>query len=155
MLKSGPPSRILVIDSNVAIWSVLPNLQDTGVDTLNRIVDWHRENVSLVAPAIWLVEATSAIRRQIFTGNISEGVGETAVSDLFTLDIEAIEIDEALCKSALAWARLLGQSKAYDSFYLAVAHRLGAELWTADKRLLHAAQAARLAWVRWIGETGE
>lgn len=37
---------------------------------------------------------------------------------------------------------------------LALAERLGAELWTADGRLVWEAQQAGVTWVRWVREEG-
>jgi hypothetical protein len=46
----------------------------------------------------------------------------------------------------------LGQSKAYDAFYLALAERLKAEFWTADQRLANGARQLGANWAHWIGE---
>jgi predicted nucleic acid-binding protein len=77
-----------------------------------------------------------------------------AVEDLFALEIETAPLDAPLSRSALAWAERLGQSRAYDGFYLALAEGLGAEVWTADRRLANGAQKVGAAWVHWIGDTG-
>ena len=42
--------------------------------------------------------------------------------------------------------------KAYDGSYLAVAESLGAELWTADNRLVESLDDDSLEWIHWIGE---
>jgi predicted nucleic acid-binding protein len=60
--------------------------------------------------------------------------------------------DSQLNREALVWARRIGQNKAYDAHYLALAMREDAVLWTADKRLVNATQAAGLTWVHWIGD---
>jgi predicted nucleic acid-binding protein len=49
-------------------------------------------------------------------------------------------------------AAQIGQSKAYDAQYLALAARENAPLWTADRRLANAARGAGLDWVHWIGD---
>ena len=59
----------------------------------------------------------------------------------------------ARCQSALRWAARLNQARAYDAFHLALAEELGAEFWTADRRLANAAQRAGATWAHWIGET--
>ena len=61
----------------------------------------------------------------------------------------------AHCRAAYAWAERLGQSRAYDAQYLAVAEQEGLELWTADRRLVRNAEQAGVRWVRRIGEVGE
>jgi predicted nucleic acid-binding protein len=49
---------------------------------------------------------------------------------------------------AFDWTLRLRRVAAYDSFYLALAQRLGCELWTFDRRLANAAAAP---WVRYMG----
>lgn len=56
-----------------------------------------------------------------------------------------------MCHSAFDWAEKLGQSKAYDSFYLALAETLRAPLWTADRRLANAARQIGISWVHAVG----
>jgi predicted nucleic acid-binding protein len=73
-------------------------------------------------------------------------------------DVQVIPSDLGLCESAFKWAERLGHSKAYDSFYLALAEWLSAErqvlveLWTADERLVNRARQVGAPWVRWVGE---
>lgn len=75
-----------------------------------------------------------------------------AVKDLFRLGIEILPSDLELCQLALSWAGRLGQSRAYDSYYLALAERLGTELWTGDQRLVNAARQLGLSWVHGLNE---
>jgi predicted nucleic acid-binding protein len=76
------------------------------------------------------------------------------VEDAFRLGVEVVASDLDLCKHALAWAERLGQSKAYDGFYLAAAERYGAELWTVDGRLLNRARQLGVSWVKSLSTTG-
>jgi len=96
---------------------------------------------------LWLAEVVSAIRRIAHLGMISAEEGLAAIEDLFALEVEVIALDAPLCRAAFAWAGRLGQSKAYDSFYLALAEQLEAELWTADERLANSARQAGVSWV--------
>ena len=50
--------------------------------------------------------------------------------------------------STLSWGKRLAQSKAYDSFYLALAERMGEDLWTGDRRLFNRAQQLGVGWVK-------
>ena len=59
--------------------------------------------------------------------------------------------DDELVRKALAWTLRLGRAAAYDSFYLALADRLGCDLWSADWYL---ARAVDVAWVRVVGAPG-
>lgn len=55
--------------------------------------------------------------------------------------------DADLRRRALKLAEALSLPATYDAHYLALAERLGAEFWTADRCLAQAAQKA-LPWVR-------
>ena len=55
------------------------------------------------------------------------------------------------CWAAYAWAERLGQSRAYDGFYLAVAEELGETFVTDHRRLPNGAQQLGLPWMQWVG----
>lgn len=55
-----------------------------------------------------------------------------------------------IISDALAFTQLHGLRAVYDSIYVVLARQLGADLWTADTRLLNALGGAA-PWVRWIG----
>jgi predicted nucleic acid-binding protein len=141
-----------VIDSNVGIWTVLPVLQAKDVDAPGRVLTWLRQGVTLVAPVWWVVECVSGIRMSLYAKRISAEQAYTSIDDLFLLEVETQPLDISLCKAALEWAGRLQQARAYDAFYIALAERLQAEFWTADKRLVNAAQQLGVNWVHWIGE---
>lgn len=153
MSKTSSGSRGLVIDANVAIWTVLPVLANADVDALGRFSSWQHTGARLVAPALWLAECTSAIRRGVYAKAITHARGLVALSDLFALEVDIVPMDEDQCMSAFEWAGRLGQARAYDGFYMALAEQLGMEFWTADTRLANAAQQAGATWVHWVGES--
>ncbi|MCB0135046.1 MAG: type II toxin-antitoxin system VapC family toxin, partial [Caldilineaceae bacterium] len=62
--------------------------------------------------------------------------------------IALISPDDELVRQAYAWTLRLKRAAAYDSFYLALAQRLGCELWTVDHKLFKAVGAP---WVRYVG----
>ena len=143
-----PPA--IAVDANFAIRAILPMEGKSGI--LEHFVSWHQSRSKIYAPDILLPEAVSVIQRGIFDHWITEAEGQIAIEDLFRLGIELVPSDVELCQAAMAWASRLRQSKANDGFYLAVAERKGAELWTADERLRNQAQQLGLSWVRWIEE---
>jgi predicted nucleic acid-binding protein len=139
--------RSLVIDASLAVRVILP-IFEQDLDILNQLVEWRQDRVQLFAPEIWLPEVVSVVRQAIYAHILSEEEGRVAVEDAFRLDVEVLHSDEALCKRALAWAERLAQSKAYDSFYLALAERMGGDLWTGDRRLFNRAQQLGIGWVK-------
>jgi len=149
MRRSSGRSQI-VLDASFAISVILPEL--AGVDAAPRLADWRRQGRRLIAPMLWLGECVSAIRRRVYNRAISLEEGQGALEDLFALRVEAIPMGPELCQSALAWAERLGQARAYDAFYLALAEQFRTDLWTADRRLGNAAQQLGLDWVRRTGE---
>jgi predicted nucleic acid-binding protein len=141
----------LVIDASIAVWAVIPTV--APLDTLNLIGGWRRRGVRLISPSLFLAESTSAIRRLVHGGILSEEEGTTALTDLLDLDIDIVQEIGEHCRSAFRWAERLDQSKAYDGFYLAIAEYVDSELWTADERLAHSARDKNINWVHWAGET--
>lgn len=149
MRSSSTRSATIVIDASLAVWAVLPLF--ATVDVVDRFADWRQRGCRLVAPAHWPAECTSAIRRAVHARAISDDQGHRALGDLMRLEVEVMPADEPLCRAALEWAARLGQARAYDGFYCALADELQGELWTADQRLARTAQQAGATWTHWVG----
>lgn len=150
MQNSGVVSSTIVVDANVAIWALVPTV--APVDTLDRFVAWRRAGAEIVAPSLWLAECTSAFRRLVHAGLITPLEGRIAIGDLANMDVRTIPLSHAHCRTAFDWAEQLGQSRAYDGFYLAVADALEATLVTGDRRLANSGVQLGLSWVQWIGD---
>ncbi len=139
----------LVIDANVAVRSIL-----SETDSLKAF--WEKvdqENLTPCAPRLWMSETTSAIRFLLSQKELTPDDAEDALRTIHGLRVEIINEDEELSLRALELAGKLGQSKAYDAFYLALAEKLVAEFWTADERLYNRCRKdLKLSWVHWIGE---
>jgi predicted nucleic acid-binding protein len=143
------PSKI-VVDASVAIWTLLPAM--APIDTVSRLVTWRQADAELHAPSLWLAECASAIRWYVHTGMITPNEGLTAIDDLIALDVDITPMTHSHYRTAYAWAERLGQSRAYDGFYLALAEELGAPFFTGDRHLTNGAQHLGLSWVQWIGD---
>jgi predicted nucleic acid-binding protein len=141
----------IVIDANIAVRAILPI--EGKSDVLECMTSWHRSRSKILAPELLVAETVSVIRRGIFDRWITEEEGQVAIEDLYRLGVEIVPSDTGISQAALVWAGRLGQSKAYDGFYLAVAERQGAELWTADEKLVNRGKQLNLPWIRWIDET--
>lgn len=140
----------IVVDANLAVGAAIP--QPETLQTTVIFSYWQRNGERLIAPYLLEYEVTSALRRAITIGIFDRGAAERAISVILSLGIGLIAPSPELDKSAIRLAAQIGQSKAYDSQYLALAAREGAPLWTADRRLAHAARDAGLDWVNWIGD---
>ena len=142
------PRSTIVVDANLAVWAIVPVA--APVDAIGLFADWHRQGLRVVAPALWLAECASAVRRGVYAGALSEEEGRTALEDLFALEVETLPLTLQQTRSAFEWAARLGQAQVYDGFYLALAQELGAELWTGDRRLAHGAQQVGAGWVHGV-----
>ena len=133
-----------VIDANIAVNTALDI-----TDKLERF--WERvdkEQITPCAPRLWLSETTSALRFLLSRKEITSDEAEQALRTIHGLRVEILNEDEELSLRALQLAGKLGQSKAYDAFYLALAEKLAAEFWTADERLANRCQRdLKLSWV--------
>lgn len=145
MKRSSVRSRPIVVDASFAVAAVLPNPRQEAA--LRCFSDWYQEGRRLLAPSLWRAEAVSAIRLQVYSQTLTNEEGRHALEDLFDLGIEIVPTPPALCFQALEWAERLGQARAYDAFYLALAEHENATLWTADRRLANRAAQLALDWI--------
>ncbi len=70
---------------------------------------------------------------------------------MLALRVELFPLTPDQARAAVAWAARLGQRRAYDGFYLALAEEVGAELWSADLRLVASVRQAGTPWVQAAG----
>ena len=137
--------KAVVIDASLALACVLP-LPYSG-QALVHLQAFSVNHDTLYAPLLWEYEVVSGLRKAVFAGMLrADDVTRTWI-ELETLGVQRVALDLLLHRDALHWAGVLGQVVAYDAQYLAVASRLGAELWTADKRLSVRAREQGVTWV--------
>jgi predicted nucleic acid-binding protein len=153
MANSSPVHSAVAVDASYLVRLLLPWEQNTSL--LDRFTKWRQDRVDICAPDLLVAEVTSVILQAVYRRWITETEGQVAIKDLFRLDVRMIPSDQGLCSSALAWASRLGQSKAYDGVYLALAERVAGELWTANERLVKAVTQIGLSWVHWATEQPE
>jgi len=138
-----------VVDANIVVNTVMSM-------TDNLKLFWERvdqEQITPCAPRLWVSEVTSTVRFLVSQKEISSDEAEEVLRTMHGLRVEIINEDEELSLRALELAGKLGQSKAYDAFYLALAEKLVVEFWTADERLFNRCRKdLKLSWVHWIGE---
>jgi predicted nucleic acid-binding protein len=138
-----------VVDANLAVNTAL-NLSEKLERFWKHI---NQEQITPCAPRLWMSETTSAVRAYLARKQINAEEAEQALHTIHALRVEIIDEDKALCQRAFELAGMLGQSKTYDAFYLAVAEKMDAEFWTADERLRNRCRDdLGLEWVHWIEE---
>jgi len=140
----------IVIDANVGVHTVLDTSLNDQIDAAWEF--WSSQRATLYVPGLWLNEVTSVIHRVHMLGEISEEKAIDSMSTVLSLDLEIIRETEEWCLSAFEWASRLGQYAAYDGFYLALSEDLGAELWSADQRLVNRSNQVGVTWTHSIRE---
>lgn len=140
----------IVVDANIVAALALP--VSYSPQAVARMAAWSEAEETLIAPMLFEYEIASVIRRWTFLGHIEPEQVTAMLTRLLNMRIITMGPTPALHEQALAFAEQIGQSKAYDGHYLALAAREKAAFWTADQRLATNAQGAGLAWVRWVGE---
>lgn len=127
-----------VVDSNVAV--VLANPGDARHSSvLSRVATWDREGADLHAPALLPYEFASALARLAAVVPLSTDLLATAWEVLDDLELTLHPLEDG--PRVVTLARRLGRRSAYDAAYIALAERMGAELWTLDSKLAANAEA--------------
>ncbi len=140
------PGSPICIDASLVIRLVESSMHESPIVQLWR--GWYEDRHPLVAPTLLYYEVSNALRRYVVHGEL---LPEEAVEALTA----ALELNITLYGSADLHQRALNLAKrfslpaAYDAHYLALAERLGAEFWTADRRLVRVVENA-LPWVHLV-----
>ena len=140
----------IVVDANLIAAVVLPLAYSE--QATHRVTAWKRERVELLAPVLLEYEISAVLRKAVVAGWLTTDLAVEALHKVLALDVRCVSPTADLHETALRWADRLDQSKAYDAHYVALAEQVGAELWTADRRLANGARQAGAAWVHWIDE---
>jgi predicted nucleic acid-binding protein len=136
----------VVVDANVMMALAIPlPYTDQAVAQHKR---WQEDGVTLYAPLLWEYEFVSALRKGVALGVLLEEQVASAITHVFALDIESVSPEPGDHGDAIRWAARLGYVVAYDAQYLALAERMGADFWTADRRLATRARETGADWVR-------
>jgi predicted nucleic acid-binding protein len=141
-------ARRYVIDANatLGLFLRLPYSEQAELWMRER----QAEEARLVVPTLWEYECLTGFRRAVTFGLISMNEAADLMEKLYALEFQRIPPTQALHQAALRWAERIGQSKAHDAHYLAVAETLSAEFWTADVKLVHASMGLGVTWIHSI-----
>lgn len=121
-----------------------------GPETLARKAEslwaaWKQRGKTLVAPGLLYFEISNALFQYVKADRLPFPLVQELLGTALSLGI-LLYADADLHQQALTLARKLRLPAAYDAHYLALARRLGAECWTADRRLAQTV-AGRFPWV--------
>ena len=132
----------LCVDANLVV-RLVADPEDAVVWRLWE--QWDAEERQLAAPALLYYEVTNALYRYQKLGWMTSSSMRLALKAALSLPL-ILHGDADLHLRALNMAERFALPAAYDAHYLAVAESLGAEFWTADRRLAQAVQTA-FPWV--------
>ena len=141
---------IVVVDANLSLAQVLPLPYSPAV--IQRMRLWQDELPRILVPGLWEYEVVTGLRRACFQRLLSLEQAQSSLDELLGMELEVVPASPNLHLRALEWAEQLGQSRAYDAQYLALAEQEGAELWTGNRRLANGAASPGVDWVHWVGE---
>ena len=106
--------------------------------------EWYESGRALASPTLLYYEVANALHRYLVHGELDAAETAAALDAALGLEI-TLYGDAGIHRRALEIAGAYGLSATCDAHYLALAEKLGAELWTADRRLHETAQRAGLA----------
>jgi predicted nucleic acid-binding protein len=141
---------LVVLDASIVVPLVVSHPLTPVAENCLRY--WKQEYYRLTAPCFMPVEVASALRQAVYSGKMESRQALEALEIVMSLGIELVMPGFETLQASLRWAERLGQSKAYDAQYVALAESLNADLWSADRRLVNALQALGAIWAHWIGE---
>jgi predicted nucleic acid-binding protein len=142
--------NVIVIDAHLSLAQVLPLTYSPQTEA--QMQRWEKERVQIIVPVLWEYEMVGGLRRACVNKILTPERARQALRFLLDMRFEAVPGSPERHQRALEWAERLGQARVYDAQYLALAHELGATLWTGDQRLANGVSQLGIAWVRWIGE---
>jgi predicted nucleic acid-binding protein len=132
----------LCLDASVVVPALLPRPSSPVA------AEFVRERASqgerFVAPPLVFAESTSVLRRYVHFGEIEHQEAVVALGDLVAMPITIVH-DPEMYLRALELARRLGQPKAYDVQYLAVAELQDCPVVTLDRGLYESARSLGIA----------
>lgn len=123
------------IDANIAVKTVVNEDLSEKADAL--VVNALDSRISLIAPHFFDAEIYSAIRKKVYTGEITAKAGDAAFEDLKDFPIYLLPTVKLRDRT---WeiAKQFGLRWLYDAFYVALAEKRSCVLWTADMELYRA-----------------
>jgi predicted nucleic acid-binding protein len=140
----------VVVDANLVAALFLP--LPYSVQAMEKMNIWEEDQVELLAPSLLEYEIGCVLRKASSMSMMDEEIALLTIKRFYALNIECLPPNLETHRLAFTWAARIGQSKAYDGYYLAVAELNQAEFWTADHRLANSTRSHKASWVRWIGE---
>ncbi|HEV2037385.1 MAG TPA: type II toxin-antitoxin system VapC family toxin [Candidatus Eremiobacteraceae bacterium] len=139
----------VVVDANIGVALIMN--APYSLAAVRQVAFWREREIEIVVPALWWYEVVSTLRRAITAKLMTSADAENAIGRLYQIGLTVLGPTNDLHRAALRWAERLKQGAAYDAQYLALAERLTAEFWTADRALANNAHQQGAEWVKLLG----
>ncbi len=133
MLRSWKPSASTIcLDASFVVR--LLESDQPGAEPLRLWRHWQQTGQRLVAPTLLYYEVSNALYKYVRQKTLSSATAQQLMENALHLDIDLVTYPE-LHQEALRLAHEWRLPATYDAHYLALARRLQAPFWTADRRL--------------------
>ena len=141
MSNSEKPS--VCLDASFVLPLLVDSVYSLPAETL--IAQWSAQGATLIAPTLLYYEISNGLHRYAQHGELLNEEVQAAFSTATELRI-VLYGDVGLHKQAIELAKTFELPATYDAHYLALCERVGAEFWTADRRLYNSVHTV-LPWV--------
>ena len=137
-------SLTVCVDASIVVRFVLSQ-DDAAIKQLWK--SWFAREVRLVAPTLLYYEVTNGLYQQQKGGLLSPKIVRAALEVVLAFPVELVG-EAAMHQRARELAARYKLSATYDAHYLALAERMGIDLYTADTRLVNALLPFKVDWVK-------
>ena len=137
-------SLTVCVDASIVVQFALSQ-DDVAIKQLWK--SWFAREVRLVAPSLLYYEVTNGLYQQQKSGLLSPKFVRAALEVVLAFPVELVG-EASLHQRARELAARYKLSATYDAHYLALAERMGIDLYTADARLVNALIPFKIDWVK-------
>ncbi len=132
------PPGVVVVDASVALKWIFDEAD--SAKALHLLSSWQGQRIQPIVPSWFATEIANKLYQEVRQGNLT--VAEARALHREVMRQVVVIGDEPLdAERAIEIADAASQRASYHAQYLALAERLGCELWTADGRLRDAVRA--------------
>jgi predicted nucleic acid-binding protein len=123
------------VDANVVVKAVIK--EDFSENAITLMSDALNMEIRLIAPHFFDAETNGAVRKKVYSGEITVKLGDIAFEKLKRFPVHMLPTQNLLDRS---WeiAKQFRLRWLYDAFYVALAEEMACVLWTADMELYNA-----------------
>lgn len=140
--------RIVVVDASVAIkWFPPFDTEPLAAEARNLLDRWTRSEIEFVVPDLFWAEVGNIIWKSVRGGRCSLAEAQELLKTMPLMNLQAVSSAD-LVASAFQIATSHGRA-IYDCLYVALTKQAGAEMVSADEKLVNALGGQYA--IRWLG----